>query len=91
MMIEREGEGLEVVNTIYTILKEALGNIDKHLPHEVMASKECTKWFYNAVLQLFITVGYDIMHISVDDLTDHVKTIILARGKNLEEDNKTLN
>jgi hypothetical protein len=78
MSIQKEGKGLEVTKQIHAALVQCLGSMDKILPPEVMNSPECSEWFYNAAMQLFITMGRDILKLSKDKLVEHLKIVLDA-------------
>jgi len=86
--IQKEGRGLEVTTKIYTALVQCLGGMDKVLPPEVLGSTECSEWFYNAAMQLYIMVGRDILNLSKDKLIEHLK-IVLDAVENKNQNKET--
>ena len=74
--IKRDGKEFDITRVIYESLIQCLGQMDKVLPQEVLNSTECPQLFYNAAMQLYITLGKSILNLPKEKLVEHLKIVL---------------
>lgn len=93
---EQDEEGIEITHLIMNKILETLGNLDTVLPHEVLKSEKCAKWFYDAVMSVYIAMGKTVLLLKDEEMVEHLKQTLeimkqMKKESNVEKKDENMN